>query len=63
MSSDVALDQDYEPLHSGTGFDGADGESIVARPILIVPEDTESPFSWLEYSVFVMLGIAMLWAW
>jgi equilibrative nucleoside transporter 1/2/3 len=23
----------------------------------------EAPFSWLEYSVFLLLGVAMLWAW
>jgi equilibrative nucleoside transporter 1/2/3 len=23
----------------------------------------ESAFSWLEYTVFLMLGIAMLWSW
>ena len=22
-----------------------------------------SPFSWLEYAIFVLLGMAMLWAW
>jgi equilibrative nucleoside transporter 1/2/3 len=23
----------------------------------------ETPFSWIEYGVFLVLGIAMLWAW
>jgi equilibrative nucleoside transporter 1/2/3 len=23
----------------------------------------EVPFSWLEYSIFALLGMAMLWAW
>jgi equilibrative nucleoside transporter 1/2/3 len=23
----------------------------------------ETPFSWVEYVVFLILGIAMLWAW
>ena len=23
----------------------------------------EKPFSWTEYAVFLLLGIAMLWAW
>ena len=23
----------------------------------------EVPFSWLEYLVFLLLGVAMLWAW
>lgn len=25
--------------------------------------DSEVPFSWVEYSIFVLLGVAMLWAW
>lgn len=23
----------------------------------------ETPFSWLEYGIFALLGVAMLWAW
>ena len=23
----------------------------------------ENPFSWLEYSIFLIIGVAMLWAW
>jgi equilibrative nucleoside transporter 1/2/3 len=23
----------------------------------------ELPFSWVEYSIFALLGVAMLWAW
>jgi len=34
----------------------------VRRPILVVPDPAE-PFSYVEYSVFLLLGIAMLWAW
>jgi hypothetical protein len=26
-------------------------------------EDTETPMSWLEYSIFALIGVAMLWAW
>lgn len=22
-----------------------------------------APFSWIEYSIFVLIGVAMLWAW
>jgi solute carrier family 29 (equilibrative nucleoside transporter), member 1/2/3 len=36
----------------------------VRRPALIIPDKLgEEPFSWFEYSIFVLLGIAMLWAW
>jgi hypothetical protein len=26
-------------------------------------EQVESPMSWLEYSIFALIGVAMLWAW
>lgn len=52
---------EYEPLQSGaerddeSTQDGAEGGT----------EDgaTAAPFSWLEYAIFLLLGIAMLWAW
>ncbi|TVY31679.1 Nucleoside transporter [Lachnellula occidentalis] len=47
-------DQDYEPL--------GDADEDVRRPILVVPDPAE-PFSYVEYSIFLLLGIAMLWAW
>ena len=47
-------DQEYEPL--------ADAEEDVRRPVLVVPDPAE-PFSYVEYAVFLLLGIAMLWAW
>jgi equilibrative nucleoside transporter 1/2/3 len=48
--------QDYEPLYN-------DGDEDVRRPVLIRPDTAEAPFSWLEYSIFLILGVAMLWAW
>lgn len=47
-------DQEYEPL--------ADNEEEVRRPVLVKPDD-EEPFSYIEYWTFLLLGIAMLWAW
>jgi solute carrier family 29 (equilibrative nucleoside transporter), member 1/2/3 len=52
--------QEYQPVsndidedeQSTTEDDGADVERL-----------PESPFSWLEYAIFLLLGIAMLWAW
>lgn len=44
----------------------------VRRPVFVLPSDEDDededskeipPFSWFEYSIFLMLGIAMLWAW
>ncbi|KIY01529.1 uncharacterized protein Z520_03081 [Fonsecaea multimorphosa CBS 102226] len=51
--------QEYQPIR---GDAERDDESIQDGP----EEDTvvpETPFSWLEYAIFVLLGIAMLWAW
>lgn len=31
-----------------------DGEDIATK---------ETPFSWFEYTIFVLIGVAMLWAW
>ncbi|KAI9795638.1 MAG: hypothetical protein M1835_005423 [Candelina submexicana] len=43
----------YEPLEGGSI--GPDGEPV--------HETQETEFSWLQYSVFLLLGISMLWAW
>ncbi|KAI1202592.1 putative nucleoside transporter protein [Nemania serpens] len=45
-------EQEYRPLYEET--------------VALAPEsddENEAPFSWLEYGIFVVLGIAMLWAW
>ena len=53
-------EQQYEPVESDYG----NGDDDVRRPILIAPEaDEGEEFSWFEYSIFLLLGIAMLWAW
>ena len=51
--------QAYEPLLAQDDRDDDDGteyedEGSVAE---------EFPFSWIEYSIFLLLGVAMLWAW
>lgn len=65
--------EDYDRIASDN--DGYDDE--VRRPILVVPEDQYEdeeqleveeepegePFSWFEYSIFLLLGVVMLWAW
>ncbi|KAG8165810.1 hypothetical protein KVR01_004362 [Diaporthe batatas] len=51
---------EYAPLRdpgddaSETGYISDDGELLDA---------TEVPFSWVEYAIFAMVGVAMLWAW
>jgi solute carrier family 29 (equilibrative nucleoside transporter), member 1/2/3 len=65
-------EQNYEPLGDASTI-----EEDVHRPVLFMPDHRESqdsdteqdkkddgePFSWFEYSIFLLLGIAMLWAW
>jgi len=48
------LEQEYEPLHS----EAHDIETSSRHEV-----KDEIPFSWFEYSVFLLLGVAMLWAW
>ena len=43
----------YEPIEG----ENENGESTASRASL------KPRFSWIEYSIFVLLGIAMLWAW
>jgi solute carrier family 29 (equilibrative nucleoside transporter), member 1/2/3 len=49
--------QPYEPIQDD-GHD--DTESTVAESDV---EEEQLPFSWIEYSIFLLLGVAMLWAW
>ncbi|KAI9815476.1 MAG: hypothetical protein M1827_002610 [Pycnora praestabilis] len=42
----------YEPLEGGSI--GPDGERI---------DEAKERFSWVEYCIFLLLGVAMLWAW
>lgn len=47
-------EQEYEPLHNGAN-------DVETSSFDEVKE--EIPFSWWEYFVFLLLGVAMLWAW
>ncbi|KAI2642910.1 nucleoside transporter [Xylaria nigripes] len=47
-----ASGQEYQPLYD-------DGGSIEHE----ISDDRETPFSRIEYGIFLMLGVAMLWAW
>lgn len=47
-------DQPYEPLEGG---------SETPEGARIEPEEDKETFSWLNYSIFLLLGVAMLWAW
>ena len=44
--------EEYEPLaEEATALEGS----------VVLVEET--PFSWFEYGIFALLGMAMLWAW
>jgi equilibrative nucleoside transporter 1/2/3 len=43
----------YEPVEGGS-------EELDGEPSLYSEHDR---FSWTDYSVFLLLGVAMLWAW
>ncbi|KAF2714735.1 hypothetical protein K504DRAFT_529010 [Pleomassaria siparia CBS 279.74] len=51
--SEGRIDASYEPLEGGS--EGLDGEPI--------EHASHEEFSWIDYSIFMLLGIAMLWAW
>ena len=48
--------QSYEPLGESVG-------SLEAREDDRAEGQLKTRFSWVEYTVFFILGIAMLWAW
>lgn len=56
---------EYEPLHvsrddaieAGDLAHDDDGDGNVLN------KTAETPFSWFEYTIFALLGVAMLWAW
>ncbi|KUJ07153.1 uncharacterized protein LY89DRAFT_369252 [Mollisia scopiformis] len=63
-------EQEYAPIHSGS----ESVDSLIRRPVLSIDDEDDgvgagqvaapaSPFSWIEYFVFMLLGVAMLWAW
>lgn len=48
--------EEYQPL--------ADDAAAVVECSSLLQDDREDvPFSWLEYGIFALLGMAMLWAW
>lgn len=50
---DGAVDASYQPLEGGS-------EGLNGQPI---EHPSQQEFSWIDYSIFMLLGIAMLWAW
>lgn len=56
-SKDVPAE--YEPLRT-SGDDVVDREDEVRGEAV---GTAEVPFSWFEYTIFALVGVAMLWAW
>lgn len=57
---DANLDE-YEPLRTSGDdvldtVDAPEGEADTYKA-------AEAPFSWFEYTIFALVGVAMLWAW
>jgi equilibrative nucleoside transporter 1/2/3 len=69
----VSSRRTYEPLddeHDAMGYERAPFIATATSNSLENDEDEDDPrksagpsFSWIEYSVFFLLGVAMLWAW
>ena len=49
--------QEYEPLQNDADRDDTSIQDDAGD------ETGEAAFSWAEYAIFLLLGIAMLWAW
>ena len=54
LISKKSEEQEYAPLRVDVDDNDAEIRISVRH---------EPPISWLEYSVFLLLGVAMLWAW
>ncbi|KAB8301543.1 hypothetical protein EYC80_003389 [Monilinia laxa] len=51
---------EYEPISSSSSIH----EEDIRRPVLVLPDQVEGePFSRFEYGIFMLIGVAMLWAW
>lgn len=53
-----ANSDEYEPLRTSS-----DDVRDEFRDEEAAADGGETPFSWFEYSIFVLIGVAMLWAW
>ena len=50
---------EYEPLTSAED----EPTPLESSVVLDTRDDDDVPFSWIEYTIFGFLGMAMLWAW
>lgn len=54
-------EQEYERVAEGEPLASEDSDLGARRDSY--DQHEEVPFSWLEYGIFALLGVAMLWAW
>ena len=54
-----ADEAEYQPLTDDNDTGTLEGSTYTVDD----GEVEEVPFSWVEYSIFVLLGVAMLWSW
>jgi len=54
----------YEPLEDEeVNVNAREGRDALVTADEEAPRQKIAPFSWMAYSVFLLLGVAMLWAW
>lgn len=61
-----AADADYAPIvdeRMPLALEDEDSNGYAASSFLEGEVEEEAPFSWFEYSIFALIGVAMLWAW
>ncbi|EEP78440.1 conserved hypothetical protein [Uncinocarpus reesii 1704] len=57
------LERFFEPRRSYEQLGGEDSEQDEIEGNAVREEPASSPFSWLEYGIFLWMGVSMLWAW
>lgn len=69
LPAKAAEEREYAPLSSGALPLPLDDETGYASSSSLLDGDheedpeAEAPFSWVEYGIFALIGVAMLWAW
>jgi hypothetical protein len=53
LADEEEAEEEEEEEEDAVSNDGSGADS----------EIEEHPFAWVEYSIFLLLGVAMLWAW
>ncbi|KZZ98983.1 hypothetical protein AAL_02534 [Moelleriella libera RCEF 2490] len=58
----AAVEDDEDARDGGIGLESA---AFLSAHVPAEDDDDDEviPFSWLEYAIFGLLGVAMLWAW